>query len=268
MGDSHVMWGINDHYLKDAQNISLNAEGYIYTYAKLKELLSHTTDIDAILLGFSYHNLSDYFDDYIYGSKMQEFYPRYIKVLGWKEQIKLLFKKPENLFRVGGLNIRKGIPALFTHNCEYIGSFPETKMTQILDQEHIEKRIQEQYYVKDKLCSYSEINIFYLEKIIELCEVYNIEIVFLNTPLNDEYKNKIPSKFIEAYDNVLNKYKFHTFDFENFNLPDSCFLPDGDHLNYYGSASTSIKLNELIDSFFINKTAQLRKIEKNEVFNK
>jgi hypothetical protein len=103
----------------------------------------------------------------------------------------------------------------------------------------MDKRAIQQYYIHDTLRGFSEINITYLQKIIELCKNENVELVVLNTPLHPYYKNKIPKKFIDKYNELIINNSLKQIDFSGLDLSDSCFIPDGDHVSERGATITS-----------------------------
>ncbi len=252
VGDSHVMWGINDKYIDGAQNISQNAEGYFYTYAKLKHMLNKKNNVKEVILGYSFHNISGYFDDYIFGERAQYFISRYISILDLDDYLILIKKKPKNILKLGRVIIIEGIPNFLSDGCAFIGSFPEEKKQETINQESLKNRIEEQFYIDGKVYPYSEFNIYYFDKIVKLCKSYNVDLKMLNTPLSDSYEKLIPEIYVNKYNELLEKYRLKVFDFNDFYIPDSCFLPDGDHLNYNGSIKASMKLNDYLKQRNVN----------------
>ncbi len=235
LGDSHAMWSINDSIIPGLRNVSLNAEGYYYNYLKLKDIIKTNPQIKTLYLSFSYHNLSGYYDDYLYGYKSNLFIDRYIDLLGITDYMKLSYRNPKNIKELFPIICREGVYSLFDGECAYIGSFPKEKMMDIYNPEKMKNRINEQYYNGDKLFPPSKFNIEYLNKIIMLCKEHNINLIVFKTPLQKDYFNQIPDIYISMYEEFVKKYNLNKFDFENISLPDSCFLPDGDHVNYNGS---------------------------------
>jgi hypothetical protein len=235
-GDSHCMWSIDDSKLSGVRNISLNAEGYFYTYAKLKYLLKQGNKIRKLHLGFSYHNLSGYYDDYIYGRLSLVFFHRYIDILGFKDYMILFCSNPKNVIRMSPIILRQGVVSLLNRDCTFLGNFPSEVMLKTLDSEKVKKRIQEQYYRNGSVVPFSRINIEYLIKIIDFCKKNNIEVIALSTPEQTDYCRLIPFQYIDAYEQFTKKYNLAVYNFKGLELPDSCYLPDGDHANSNGAA--------------------------------
>lgn len=239
LGDSHTMWSINDAELPGIQNISLNAEGYIYTYAKLLNVLKTEPNVSQIYLGMSYHNLAGYYDEYIYGGILRHFIHRYIGVMSLNDFAKILMYNPKNILNLSVKILQNGSEVIFSDYCELYGSFPEEIMTETLNREQMNKRIRSQFYSNDKVVSISEVNLQYLNKIIELCKNEGLQVTILSTPLHNEYKKLIPQEYINLYDQFISENNLTVYDFNELSLPDSCFLPDADHVNYYGALETT-----------------------------
>lgn len=238
MGDSHTMWAISDADIDGLQNVSWNAESYIFTFAKLRYILNKEHNITEIFLGFSYHNLSSYYDHYIYGEKMEYILYRYIGVLNYQEFIEIsanssfgFMLSPKILYGVS--------KSMLTNDCVLFGIGAYKPMKNTFNMEHLENRIQEQYYNKTEVIDTSEINIRYLKKIVDLCKEKNIKLTMLQTPMHKSYIKKVPKIYIEYFDHFIKSNNLDLFDFQNLELPDSCFLPDADHVNYYGLKLTT-----------------------------
>jgi hypothetical protein len=99
----------------------------------------------------------------------------------------------------------------------------------------MKKRIKEQYYQNGTVFPYSYMNIEYLNKILYLCKKNGIEVIALATPLQKEYHRLIPDQYINAYDQFIKSNNLGVYNFKGLELPDSCYLPDGDHVNYHGA---------------------------------
>ncbi len=80
----------------------------------------------------------------------------------------------------------------------------------------------------------------YLEKMINLCRIYNIRLILINTPL---YKADIYTDNV-SFDLFRQKElsEIEYLDFSMFSLPESCYA-DLIHLNKYGAAIFSEYLN-------------------------
>lgn len=236
MGDSHTMLAINDNNKKKINNLSSISETYYHTYWKLKKILDENknNNIKKIYLGFSYHNLSDYSDQLIYGRDAPSVSSKYFHIMSIVDQYKLFF------YNLGQF------PALFksitTISCKYLfndnvfiemgGDYKYINMS--ANQDAMENRILYQYYQGNTLNELSNINITYLKRILAFCKEKNIELVLVNTPLHKYYLKRIPGFYKEKYQELVNNMKIRVINL-NLHLEDNSFTPDGDYFNYDGA---------------------------------
>lgn len=243
-GDSHTQCAINDDILPGSINISNNAEHYFYTFAKIKKLVSQNRQINTIILGYSFHSLSEYHDKFLFdGNYTINMYPKYFGVLD-KEEITFLLKR-------NFLGIVEKLPRLTTKNLYFLlsnitttptfQSFPFwggyfSKEANNLSEHILEKRLSRHYLNGKELQSYSTIQSLYLKKILSFCISNDIEPILINTPINKKYKKKIPLKFQENYYGHYAKLSQYAkvLDYSTFELPDEAFA-DIDHLNAKGA---------------------------------
>lgn len=244
LGDSHTAWAINAAGISGVQNVSHNAEGYKYTYAKLEHILATEPGIKRVYLGFSYHNLSSYFDDYIVGPTFRFFADRYIAVLSLRDYAELVrssWRHAPDLFMTV---VRNGFVSGVKQSCTLYGRFSDEPMTAEFKLSSLEKRIAEQYFDQGKVRGESRLNIEYLDKIVQLAREKGVELIMLNTPLHPEYEKRVPDEFRTAYDDYVREHDLRVFDFRDMTLGDAEFLPDGDHTNYRGAMLTSRRFAE------------------------
>jgi hypothetical protein len=235
LGESHTAWAIDDAAVPGVRNISLNAEGYKYTYLKLQYLLRTEPQLRRVYLAFSYNNLSDYFDAYATGPIFRFFAERYIGVLSPRDYFELVRKSPRTAPDLFMRVVRGGLSNGVRQRCVLYGTFSSEPMTETFRPESMEARIIEQYYSGSVLRGQSVHNRDYLERIIQLARAHNLELVALNTPLHPEYEKRIPGRFREWHDGILLQYGIPSYDFAGHGLGDAGFLPDGDHTNYAGA---------------------------------
>ena len=87
LGDSHVRYALNDSLLKNSINLGNSSESVYFSYYKLDQLLKSKHSIETVYLGFSYHNISDYYDGYINGQYALSVAPNYFYLLPFREQV-------------------------------------------------------------------------------------------------------------------------------------------------------------------------------------
>jgi hypothetical protein len=229
------MWSLDDSKLPGMRNISLNAEGYKYSYAKLKWLLEREPNVRRVYLGVGFHNFSSYYDDYIWGSSFKFFAHRYLAVLTPGDYWALFTSSPAEFLRMTKLNILNGLRPGLRGECELYGTFPTEKQSLVFNLQSTERRLQSQFFARGELLGTSESNTHYLDRIAELCAERGIDLKLLNTPVHAEYAARVPARFKQLLHDFVERRALDYYAFDDLTLPDSAFLPDGDHLNYAGA---------------------------------
>jgi len=84
----------------------------------------------------------------------------------------------------------------------------------------------------------------FFNKIIDLCNKNKVKLITLNTPLHSYYKSKIPSEYLNKYNEIIRQDRIVTINFDELVLDDSCFIPDGDHVSVKGALQTSNYFNK------------------------
>lgn len=247
IGDSHTELAINDSLMLNTLNISTPAEGYIFTYLKLQNIIKNNSQIKNVMLGVSYHNFSSYYDKYIFEEEPYALISQYISLMEYQDLIIFLRRTPsvQNLVAIFR-NSFKNILKYKRGKYPYSGGFHIIENNDSLTSDRIIKRINSQYYLNDQLLKTSAINIQYLKKIVELCREKSINIIFLNTPLYSVYYSKIPSFIINEFNAKTKDLGVVVVNFDDLKLPANCFLPDGDHLNFKGALLTTEYLIEYL----------------------
>lgn len=255
IGDSHVQQSVNDKIVANSINISQNSEAYYFTYYKLLTLLKNNPSVTRVYLGFSYHNLSGYYDEFVFGKYSRDVSSRYFFILPYSEKnrfikhnVKALPSYFKNIITLGLHNaITKTYKSSYLGN--YQSNFKDTKAIK----SSMDKRLIFQFYYNGILDSFSNNNLFYLTKIADLCKAEKVKLILLNTPLQTYYKNKIPQEYIKKYNDIVNTQKFQVMDLNNLTLDDSCFIPDGDHLSEKGAAIISKYLDSTETAHALNQ---------------
>ncbi len=253
IGDSHTELAVNDSLLPNTLNISTPAEGYIFTYLKLKNILSQNSHIRNIILGASYHNFSSYYDKYIFEEEPYYLISQYLSLMNYKEILGFI-RKSSSVKNLAAIfrNSFKNIIEYKKDYYPYIGGFHVIDNTDLLTSERIIKRIDSQYYLNNRLMPPSAINKSYFNKILDLCNEKGVCLILLNTPLYSEYFSRIPSEYLNEYQSMINNCGAIEINFSNLKLSADCFLPDGDHLRYRGAMLTTQYLVEFLKSTSYN----------------
>lgn len=237
-GDSHTQTALNDKLIPNSLNIAHSTEHYLYTYNVLKLLLRNNPQIQNVVLGFSYHNISSSRDKFIFAPEMTQYmYPRYISVLGRKSFSQLITSNPSGFFNnfkdiVRGFNRHIGARELYHFG--FIGGYYYSEVANKNDST-INHTIKMHYFDENgEEHGYSDLQTEYLQSIVDLCWEENVELVLLNCPISKEYKAMIPESFIETYLSQTKQYGTIVLDYSDFSVPENCY-GDGDHLNTFGA---------------------------------
>lgn len=245
IGDSHIQNGINDELINSGINFSQNGESYYFSYQKLKRIIALNKMVKTVFLGFSYHSLSSYYDDYVFGKYNNEISSRYFFILPASEKVKfiecnlgdeMLFLK--NIFEKGIVNVIRQ-----KDKYSFLGYYQNGFHNVQSRKTSMDKRIHLQFFNETKIADFSNVNINYLNKIIVLCKQNNIDLIVLNTPLDPYYKSKIPQKFLDKYNQIIETQKLRVIDFHNLKFRKNDFIKDGDHVSVEGSLLISKFLN-------------------------
>ena len=247
VGDSHVQYSINDQLLSNALNLSQDSESYFYSFYKLLGVLKNNPSIKKLYLGVGYHSFSSYYDDYVIGDFSKDIAARYFFILPPKER--LFFFKVNSSKKGIFINriFKSSFKTLFTKpsNFSFLGGYQNNFVESSASLKSIDNRIKQQFFLGDSTRNFSDTNIHYFNKIIELSAALNVEVVLLNSPLHPYYKSNIPKKFLDKYDDLVRGTGLKVIDFSEFSLNDSCFIPDGDHVSKRGAIITTNYLKNL-----------------------
>ncbi|MCB9227341.1 MAG: hypothetical protein H6578_09275 [Chitinophagales bacterium] len=235
IGDSHIQKDINDALIGKAINIGERAEATFYSYYKLKYLLKNNPNIKEVYLGFSYHNISNYYDPFVKGEYSLTTAPKYYYLLPNKTKFSLLL---DNYYHVSFYKsvVKVGFDILKGKEKPYKGKYLNKYSNTHADKKIMDKRLKFQYYdANGEINGFSNISIEYLKKIQLLCKEYKVEFYVLNTPLHAYYKSKVPIKFIDKYNTVLKENRMQELFYGTLIFEEKDFIPDGDHLSTEGA---------------------------------
>jgi len=249
IGDSHTQLGINDSLIPNGLNISQSGEAYIFSHSKLKVILQNNPKINKVILGFSYHNISTYYDEYIYGNPSKSPLSDYFFILPFEHKYLLLKKNWRTIFFNFNKILKIGFENTILKSKKYsfIGYYSPSKPDALLDSLSVSKRISFQYYKKTQLQNFSIIQIVYLKKIIELCKQKDIELMLISTPLSISYSECVPLKFKLKFDSIINETNALLIDVKEIQFENNLFLQDGEHLTDSGAniISNYLLINDL-----------------------
>lgn len=245
VGDSHMQCGIDPTQFEEASNIATNSEHYFFSYYKLRKFTELNPSVNEAFVGFSYHNISSYYDSHFDGeyadissSKSFFFLPR-------KYQIQFAMNTQNGVSAYYKSIIKRSYSAYRNRLFGFDNHFVNSNA----NQSSMDKRIKTQFYNEGELRTISESNMFYLGKIIEFCKRKNIQLTFITTPVHPYYRKNIPLKFKETYAHFKDTTSVAIIDFDGLILETDHFAPDGDHV----SLKTIETLSEFINEQSVQK---------------
>ena len=238
VGDSHVRYAVNDSLLSNSLNLGNSSESIYFSYFKIKQIIQSSPNIKTIYLGFSFHNISEYYDQYIYGRYSRDVSPNYFYVLPIKQQLQMikwnLKRLPAFLFSV----LKSGIKTWLNKNT-FQGGFDNHHSDVSANEMSMDDRLDFQYYTNGKFNSFSNLNLTYFDKIVKLCNELNVKLIILNTPLHHYLQTNVPSEFVNKYNSLITSKNIPTIDLSSLELANNCYQPEGDLLSKEGALETT-----------------------------
>lgn len=249
IGDSHMEMGLNDQLFPNSVNLAKSSDGYIHTYAKLKAVMKSNPQIRNVVLSYSPHNLSSYFNTFIVGRDARYGFADYFPILPAAERRELLRRNKLLGIKALSLILTNGFTNLVADSNRYsfLGRF-SPRPFRLKDTSTIMKRIDVQFYEQGRLRPVSSLQKLYLEKIIDLCFERDIKLVLIKMPVHRVYRNLVPKEYRDEYFSNIRNKPVLLFDCIDLHLPDASFLPDGDHVNAEGADSTTKFIYQRLNS--------------------
>lgn len=222
VGDSNTRWSINDSIVRSYANYSTGGEVYIFAYRKLK-LLNENNKIDTLLLSFGPHNIINniWWEDSI-KTPLNNRMPGFYKDFSGEEHLDFFKMTPKNyissLLKTGHYkiihsikNIKLGGGYSRSPDMQRFGSYlPST----INETQHTPNFFE---YKKPHI---TNIEIKYLNKIIEECKNTNTHLILIQPPknyLSKDYDNYMHKEFYDYYYKYFSSIDF--LDFKELKLP-------------------------------------------------
>ena len=260
IGDSHMRSALDPEIIKNSKNIALDTENYLCTYYKLKKFVSFNSHIRKVILGFSTHNVSKNQSEALFFQEPTEkqIFKRYYQLLDFegKKRIVRLFSK---YFIISFFKYDLGIPIrvykddyflknlfnrkIIESDFKFIGGYYRSEKSNV-NMEDIPMKIKD-YYYNDQMvyAGESELNIEYLNKILDLCSKNGIKVYLYSTPVYSRYKEMIPYENILGFEDVKNKLlkKYENVEYIDHTdyILEKNHFGDQDHVNAFGAKVVS-----------------------------
>lgn len=244
LGDSHVRYAVNDSLLPLSINLGNSSESVYFSFFKLKHLLKSNHSIESLYLGFSYHNISDYYDQYINGQYSHSVAPSYFYLLPFTEKVQMIGWNIRRLPSFVKAILKSGLK-IWRNDNTFKGGFNNPHTNTTANKATMDERLNSQYYRNDTLSSFSTLNLRYFDSNVALCKEQQVELVIVNTPIHSYYQSKIPKEFVDKHNSLTHSYNLRTIDLTVLELPDTSFQGEGDLVSMEGAmrATEEIKTN-------------------------
>lgn len=247
IGDSHIQKAINDSLIPNSLNLATSSESFYFSYFKLKIILENNPSIEEVYLGLSYHSLSNYYDDFIYGNYSAAIAPKYFYLMPHEEQIRVAYCNKVNFIPFIKSIVKQGLIKIVKNDYyPFLGGYSNRFNNTKAVNSSMDKRLSFQYYTNGVINDFSEINIEYLYEIDSLCRAKNVKLYTLNTPLFDYYDKQIPDEYKNKLSSIIKNKQLDNIDLSNLRLNEYCFIPDGDHVSILGAEAASVELNKAL----------------------
>jgi hypothetical protein len=239
IGDSHLRYTVDDSKIKNSVNLAVESEPYYYSYLKLQRYLGLNKQIKQVFLGYSYHNLSNYFDGEVINNKhLYKVSSRYFFILPLSEQINYLLWNSDSV----GSYLKT---AIINTDKKFEG-FVNGHVDDFAKKTAMDIRLESQFYTNGKLNHFSTFNLTYLKKIIILCKAENVDLILLNTPIHPYFRNKIPNEYVNKYNEIIKLGNLKIIDLSSLPLTYDCYFVDGDHVSRKGANITSEEIQKIL----------------------
>lgn len=260
LGSSHALYGINPAYFDSKTfNLSMASQTLNYDYYILKDYLpkcKHLKRVILIVSTFSFHLIHGIDNDKAENAR-KYLYLHYTPLSPPPECFdtqKENFSYYKYHFAIGSTSIPQALKAFFNprHMASNDGFLPNKSIVNETDLMSSGRQASLRHQGSHKDSEDILKNFNYLEKIIEILQANNIELILVTTPTHFEYSRHFDQKylgtFFEAISSSAEKYDFKYYNYflgEQFGFKQEDYW-DADHLNIHGAEKLSRLLNSHI----------------------
>lgn len=249
LGHSHPECAFNDSLIDGTQNLGQSGEAYLYTYLKAKKVLTQNPGVDKVFLTFTNNQLKSSMNQWISGDmNVGNRFSKYSSQFSI-EELKILFSNnPESCLKAIPSSVRRNLSYKMSsknHLAVYGGY---KRLTHQLTKEYIDSimtRI-------DTTFQPSELNIYYLMKLVSFLKGTGKEVYLIRPPF---YRDYLITQDTSFYNNFLHKELsgIPYLDFSDFDLSMD-EMADLEHLNSIGAERFSHWFNRFMKLDELNQT--------------
>ncbi len=261
IGDSHAQTAINPDLMYRCKNIASGAESPFFTYYVIRNILSNNKSIDIIIMSLSPHNITVNQEHMLNNDKKRNMLlSRYMLFLDL-EGIRKIFTNTGD-FYINIMRFKLFSPILLLDHInrtnikseEYEGLFLgnyDRRECREWQYDLYSANIDSLYKTDNQPSRISDIMAESVNKIINICKLNEIKVIFINTPIYCEHKSRIPEEILIAYYNLITQLLEHDnvyfIDYIDFIYQQNGFFDDHHIIGPYSDTITE-KIQCFIDS--------------------
>ncbi len=268
-GDSYPECALNDSILSEAVNLSSSADTYIYSYVKIRKFILHNPQIRTVILGFSDHNLQSSDDSFFKNASpgIAKFIKYYYLMEG--EEFCTVLKANYNIVfkSLGSCYLKTAFLAFTSFNGIsyerlFLGGYRRLSVNKVAE---LLSEIKNPTNGNHETIGYSQVQIQFLNKIMQHCKEKNIRLILLNVPVHPEFQKKMKNERT-FFDQFCRQHKLvgYLWDYADYSLPDSCYA-DPEHLNYRGAEHFSEMIRKEMEALKGKKEVHQPKKSEQEI---
>ncbi len=249
-GHSHSETAFNDSMIKNTLNVSNGGENVFYTYFKVKKVLENNTTIKRVFISFSNIQIDRKSDDDIWDEKyIDKWFSKYGAYMSYEDLKILAVNNPKGFIKVQSITMRDYLIFLAKRDASIIksmswGAYAPHKGTHLDTTASVVNN-------QEKPFQYSEINLEYMRKTIDLCKEKGVKVYLVRAPIHKKWNALQNEVYFQEL--VNNSFKDVVFlDFKDFPLLNSDFL-DANHLNENGAFKFSKFFNHIVETKIIDE---------------
>ena len=247
VGSSQSECAYNDSLIPDFKNMSQSGESFFYTYFKTSLLLKHNKSVETVFIDFSNIQIHPEMNDWTWDDKHISYrYPIYSSFMNFDDQLLLFKNNPFGFLSTLSFTFKYRFNKIVSNNYNFVNEvggylFLDRDKTDSLLNKIDSSQVEQNIVDKKK---YSEINLIYLKKIIDLCKANDKKVYLLRSP---QHIKSLNLKNDSLYFEILNtRFKNNEFlDFSKVPFTSNEF-GDFDHLNYKGAKIYSLWFSQIL----------------------
>ena len=255
LGPSHSACSFDDRYINNLENFSRSGESYCYTYIKLKKLVENNPGVKTVIVEFSNPFIYDS-EEWLWSDKyIQYHYITFVPFFTRDDNMILFRKHFKALIGSYPFYIKFAAKKIINNDYEYAYNYGGHETRNDVFKKHEQD--------KDLELGQLEVNVAFLDKIVEYCKKSNIRLIFLRSPMHQDFVYwQTESEFQQIRKERYGDVPF--LDFGKFIVEDEYFA-DYQHLNQNGAEFFSKTIDRIIGEGFINEDYRFDTINQRNV---